>query len=309
MAPLPDSLILHSYSMSPYAEKIRAMLGYSGIHWQSVSTSAAPPRPLLEPLTGGYRRIPVAQIGADVFCDSRSIAREIARLANLPELSPEQCSEAATDWISRAEGPLFFASVLSSVSLAFLINGLRQVSFKGLQEIRKDRANLSSSPDLKLPSRKEAQSMVFKHLGYMEEHLSTDFLLGDKPELADFAVYHGLWMMHVQGKKRFISRYPKVRAWIERINAFGHGAMQELAAEKALDIALQAQPRPITSEPQHTTLVGEHVTVGPSDYCLETTQGTLVAHTEHTIIVARETPQTGVVHVHFPTQGYTLSQA
>jgi hypothetical protein len=28
-----------------------------------------PPRPLLDPLTGGYRRVPVLQVGADIYCD------------------------------------------------------------------------------------------------------------------------------------------------------------------------------------------------------------------------------------------------
>ena len=88
---MPD-LILHHYPMSPFSEKIRAMLGYSRMHWQSVLTREMPPRPLVASLAGGYRKIPVAQIGADIFCDSRTIAREIAILANQPALALENCS-------------------------------------------------------------------------------------------------------------------------------------------------------------------------------------------------------------------------
>lgn len=306
MSTLAHSLIVHHYPLSPYAEKIRSMLGYTGLSWHSVITSEAPPRPMLTPLAGGYRRIPVAQIGADIFCDSRNIAREIATLADRPELSPDNCSDAALDWITRAEGPLFFASVMSAVGLPFLVKGLFQVSFKGLRTIQKDRASLSSSPDLKIPKRAEAKDMVLAHLGYMEEQLSSEFLLGDYPQLADFAVYHGLWMMHVQGRKSFIKRYPKTRAWIERMRAFGHGSPVKTKPEAALQVAKQAEPRAIASEYQQDAMIGQRVSVGPTDYCLETTSGTLVGRSEQTLIIARESPEAGLVHVHFPSAGYEI---
>lgn len=57
---------LHHEPASPFSEKIRALLGYLDLEWHSVATSIIVPRPLLMPLSGGYRRIPVAQIGADV---------------------------------------------------------------------------------------------------------------------------------------------------------------------------------------------------------------------------------------------------
>lgn len=39
------------------------MLGYRDLEWYSVETSIIMPRPWLMPLSGGYRRVPVAQIG------------------------------------------------------------------------------------------------------------------------------------------------------------------------------------------------------------------------------------------------------
>ena len=50
-----DSWILHHYEDSPYAEKIRLMFGHAGMAWQSVLSPSMPPRPNLDPLTGGYR--------------------------------------------------------------------------------------------------------------------------------------------------------------------------------------------------------------------------------------------------------------
>jgi len=61
-----SDMILYHHALSPYSEKIRAMLGYAGMRWESVIVPEMPPRPQLDRLAGGYRRVPVAQIGADI---------------------------------------------------------------------------------------------------------------------------------------------------------------------------------------------------------------------------------------------------
>ena len=73
------SLILHHYDFSPYSEKIRLAFGYKDLDWNSVQTPIQAPKPDLVPLTAGYRRAPVLQIGADVYCDTLLILREIDR--------------------------------------------------------------------------------------------------------------------------------------------------------------------------------------------------------------------------------------
>jgi hypothetical protein len=45
--------ILHHYPVSPFAEKIRAILGYKRIAWQSVQIPMVMPKPDLVALTGG----------------------------------------------------------------------------------------------------------------------------------------------------------------------------------------------------------------------------------------------------------------
>lgn len=47
------------------------------------------PKPELVALTGGYRRIPVMQIGADIYCDSQLIVRELERRFSEPTLFPQ----------------------------------------------------------------------------------------------------------------------------------------------------------------------------------------------------------------------------
>jgi len=82
-------MILHHYNFSPFSEKIRLMLGYCNVSWQSMISPPMPPREIVDPLAGGYRRLPVAQVGADIFCDTRIITAEIADMTAKPELSLE----------------------------------------------------------------------------------------------------------------------------------------------------------------------------------------------------------------------------
>ena len=39
------------------------------------------PKPDLMPLTGGYRKTPVLQVGADIYCDTQLIMLEIEKRA------------------------------------------------------------------------------------------------------------------------------------------------------------------------------------------------------------------------------------
>jgi hypothetical protein len=69
----PTPLILHHFEASPFSEKIRLALGFKKLGWNSVVTSRIMPRPDLMPMTGGYRRTPTMQIGADIYCDTQII--------------------------------------------------------------------------------------------------------------------------------------------------------------------------------------------------------------------------------------------
>ena len=77
-------IIFHHYDTSPFSEKVRLMFGAKGLAWRSVVQPTIMPKPDLTPLTGGYRRIPVMQIGADIFCDSQVILAELERRAPSP---------------------------------------------------------------------------------------------------------------------------------------------------------------------------------------------------------------------------------
>jgi hypothetical protein len=71
-------IILHHYETSPYSEKVRLGLGLKGLAWETVEIPVIMPKSDLTALTGGYRKTPVLQIGAN-YCDSQLIMRELER--------------------------------------------------------------------------------------------------------------------------------------------------------------------------------------------------------------------------------------
>ena len=84
-----NDIILHHYPPSPGSEKVRVVLGIKGLAWRSVEIPGVPPKPLLMPLTGGCRRTPVMQVGADIYCDSHIILRELHGRHPVPALEPQ----------------------------------------------------------------------------------------------------------------------------------------------------------------------------------------------------------------------------
>src|SRR2546428_13130199 len=84
-----NDIILHHYWESPYAEKIRRILGFKRLAWRSVIIPMIMPKPDLTALTGGYRKTPVLQLGADIYCDTDLITGTIERLHPEPPLFPE----------------------------------------------------------------------------------------------------------------------------------------------------------------------------------------------------------------------------
>src|SRR5581483_9636138 len=100
-------LILHHYDISPYAEKIRAILGFKRLAWRSAQIPIVMPKPDLTALTGGYRLTPVLQVGADVSCETRVTARRLEQ--ERPAATPMPCGIEARDLVGPAGGWAMFA--------------------------------------------------------------------------------------------------------------------------------------------------------------------------------------------------------
>ena len=111
MTPDSQTLILHQYAASPFSEKIRKLLAHKQVPWFAVDQPDMLPKPDLLPLTGGYRRIPVLQVGADVYCDSQLIARVIEHLHPAPTLYPDGSEGTCHAWNLWADRMLVLPAV------------------------------------------------------------------------------------------------------------------------------------------------------------------------------------------------------
>jgi|TARA_R100001244_G_scaffold118758_4_gene88463 glutathione S-transferase len=303
-----QEFILYHYAMSPFSEKVRAMLGYAGLSWQSVIVREMPPRPMLSALAGGYRKVPVAQSGADVFCDSRAIADEIARLSGKPELSLANQPQAVIDFVHTTDLEVFLACVIAASDGRMLRKLIRDTSLLNALRFLKDRITMGTKSRVKAVRGPQAKAKVMAHIETMESMLEKDFLFGDTPCIADFSAYHGLWFVCDLAGKPWLRDAPNVAAWLERMKAFGHGKPSEITADQALDIARNETPRAIESAGGNE-LTGKNVEVAPDDYGRDPVAGRLVFADEQTLTLERSHARVGQVHVHFPKQGYAIKPA
>ncbi|EKF74556.1 glutathione S-transferase [Alcanivorax hongdengensis A-11-3] len=305
-----SDLIVHHYTLSPFSEKVRAMLGYAGLSWQSVQVKEMPPRPLLAPLAGGYRKIPVAQIGADVFCDTRTISREIARLGNKPELVLENCSPEVQEFVRQVDLDIFLACIISAGNLTLLRRVLKESTLADLGKLLWDRLRMGSKARVKAHGPRQMKRMVRAHLDHLEAMLAEQpFLFGEQPNAGDFSAYHSLWFQRDLANQPAIKNYPNVNTWMDRLQAFGQGERREINADQALEIARTASPRALANSNQDDTLIGHTVSLAPDDYGRDPVTGTLVTSNDQGWVVARHEPAVGEVHVHFPRQGFVIRAA
>ncbi len=292
-----SDFILHHYPMSPFSEKIRLIFGYKQLAWQSVTIPAIMPKPDLMALTGGYRRTPVMQIGADIYCDTALIAEVIERHAPARSLYPPAIAGAARTLAQWAD-TTFFWTVIPYV---FQPQGFQEMFAKAPPEYAKafgaDRAAMRSGA--KSISVDEAQASLLAYLARFEAMLGNSgaFLLGSEPCIADFSVYHCIWFIQrVTCLAQILQAAPQVLAWYARMQAFGHHQVSDLSAEEAIAIARAATPAGSRS--------GRHLGITPSDYAFDTVQGEVVIDELNHIAVLREDARAGKVAVHFPRIGF-----
>ena len=301
-----SELILHHYDNSPFSEKIRLCLGHKQLAWRAVRQPDVMPKPHLVPLTGGYRRIPVLQIGADVFCDSQLIARVLERLQPAPTLFPggsEGLCFALQFWAERllfmAAVPVLFSKIAPAVPEAFIEDRRKLMGGRG------DFRALMQAGSL-------VADQLRAHLQLLETQLADGraFLLGDAFSLADAAAYHPVWfLLSVPPARAALDEFASVSAWAERLRGMGHGRRSECTQEQALAVARAARPATAPSKDARDPsglAPGARVRVAPDDYGFDPVEGELVASDVHEVALRREAPEVGEVVVHFPRAGFRV---
>ncbi len=305
---MTQTMILHHYDGSPYAEKIRLMFGLTGASWQSLIAPAWPPRPNLDPLTGGYRRIPVAQIGADIFCDTAMITEEVAALTGSQALDVSRVDSEALALMIKAEKEVFFSAIRSISPLRLITTMLLSFGPIGMSKFAKDRGQLMKGGSSRAPSPEQAKAIMSEFLAELEPRLSVQkWLSGDEASVADLTVYHPLWL-HVNCTRKPLKAGQHVKQWFARVAELGHGHCQTIDGAAAHAAARDNDPRPV-SDAGSDALLGQQVQVAPTDYGVVPVEGRLVAHTDSRLIVARDIADYGTVHVHFPTRDFGITPA
>ena len=300
-------MILHNYDISPYSEMIRLMLGHSNIDWRSDISPPYPPRKIVDPLTGGYRRIPVAQIGADLFCDTRIICSEIANISGMPELSFESVDAEIAQFANQTNSEYFMPIVQTSEPKSILKMLVTRYWPWQILALMKDRAQVAKSANgERLTKQQMIERMTTLKQSIESKLAEQDFLFGSAPSVADFAAYHLIWFADLTRSTKFLKEHPKASKWQARMNKIGHGNYTKINQHDVFNQAKNT-PRPVDKTMQNNADIGKSVSIAPVDYARDSVEGELVGSDDTRWIVARQSNEFGLLHVHFPRDGYALS--
>jgi glutathione S-transferase len=290
------------------------MLGFKGIAWKSVRIPMMMPKPDVVALTGGYRRTPILQIGADVYCDTSLIARVLEHSAPAPTLFP---------YGDRLEGKAmshFADSVLFNITVpvGFQPGGMMklfhpEMTAETLAEFGKDRAAMRQGGTVRRGPLAECRANMAQLLPGIEAQLAArPFLLGASASECDFALYHVLWpVWKVPATRPLLEPYPKTMAFVERMSEFGRVTGAEISSGDALQIAKKSKPAAIEHPQAFETdgiALGDEVQVMPVDYGFDPVKGELMQCSPAEIAVRRSDPRAGTVVVHFPRFGYQIGK-
>ncbi len=298
-------IILHQYVNSPFSEKIRKIFAHKKITWRSVEQPVIMPKPKLVQLTGGYRRIPVLQIGADVWSDTGIIIRKIDELKPEPTVYPGGLTAAAdtmNQWADRrlfwSTTPVIFEKLGAMVPKEFIEDRSKMMQGANFGEIAK------AAPD--------ARNQLRAFLEILDRQLSSrPFLLGDSFSLADAACFHPVWFLRAEPTAFGIAqKFSHLMRWFERVDAMGYGEVSPMDPDEALKIAKDSAPataEKVDSSDPNGLKAGTRVSVTPDDYGFDPVTGRVVVSTIHEIAIERDVPELGKIVNHFPKIGFRIA--
>ena len=303
-------IILHHFEKSPFSEKIRVIFGLKKLDWTSVVISRTMPRPDLMPMTGGYRRTPVMQIGADIYCDTQCIIRELERRFPAPTLFPnggEGIAWATAMWSDRS----FFQNTVNLV-FGTLADRVPQDFIADREQLRGAKFDIPAMTAA-IP---QMRDQFRAHVNWIETQLGDGrpWLGGGHASLCDVNAYMNVWYVreHLSNAEEMLAEFVRVRAWETRMREIGHGRRVDISTAAALDLAASATPQTVElSDPDDPNgrKPGDPVEVVPDDYGKVKVSGKIVALSPQHIAIRRHDPRAGEVVVHFPRAGFLVLPA
>jgi glutathione S-transferase len=306
--------LLHHYAASPYAEKARLMLGHKRLAWGSIDVPMVPPRPVLHQLLGGFRRIPVLQRGADLFCDTRLLPDVLDSVHPERPLMPAYARALSTLIAQWAEPRVFLAMGPVRFESRDDLQGLQRAGIHPGDFLRDRAPFMAPAVDIQRSGivRDSARDHVLSYLGVLQGLLGyRSFLCGDEPCAADFSAYHTVWWLRAPpSRDALLAPFSSLGAWARRMSTIGHGNAQPRTGDDALQAVRAAQgAAPAWTPPWprvDDTRVGRKVNVLPDDYGRDPITGVLSAVSDRHVTVSREVPGLGTVRVHLPKVNYEV---
>jgi glutathione S-transferase len=303
-------IILHHYPMSPFAEKVRLILGFKNLPWVSVHIPNIMPKPDLTALTGGYRKTPVLQIGADIYCDTALIADVLDERAPNPTLYPSGVTGASRILAQWADSTLFWTAVYFTMQPAGVPHLFEGTPPEAIKAFGDDRAVFRANMPRIRPA--DANAALPLYLERLEETLGKqNFFFGTAPSIADFSIYHCMWFVLRGGPvAKILESFPALQSWRARVAAFGHGTHEKLDSSAAITIARDATAEESAGNvDSHGLALGDRVVAAATDTGVDPIEGTLYGATKTAFSIAREDQRAGCVVVHFPRLGFELRRA
>ena len=198
-----SKIILHHYPMSTFSEKVRLACGLKQLAYSHVIVPIAMPKPDLVALTGGYRRAPVMQIGADIYCDSQLILRKIEQLHPNPSLFPNCREGEATALAWWAERYIFMPAL---GFIAHVNTGLYAADFVAERKA----FGYVLGPDEAGPLFARNVQQLVAHLAWLRSMMADGrpYMLGDQASAADLAAYPSIWFLRKWGGTETVRRLP-----------------------------------------------------------------------------------------------------
>ena len=302
-------LILHHYAGSPFSEKVRLILGFKRIAWRSVTVPTILPKPDVVALTGGYRRTPFMQIGADIYCDTALMCRVIDALQPEPPLYPAATAGIADIVAQWADTTLFWTAVPFTLQPAGAVHVLPGATPERLKAFGADRAAMN--PNMRRATVADGAAALHSYLARLEQLLvdGRPFLLGALPCIADFSAAQSVWFMHLAPPiAALLEAFPTVERWYRGVAEFGHGRPTEIDGAEAIAVAAKGAHAPLSFSAEPGLEQGDEVTVTPTDYAHDPVAGRLVGLSTQEVVIERSDARAGTLHVHFPRIAFQIKK-
>jgi len=227
-----------------------------------------------------------------------------------PRRSGRPASSGAVRIVAQwADSTLFWAAMGYSFSPAGAAFMFKDEAPEAARAFAEDRARMRAGGTRMSPGdATSAYTSYLRRIASMVDH--QPYVMGQQPSLADFSCYHALWFTRrIPPLAGIFDATPSIKAWMERMTAFGHGSMEESDSAAAIAVAARSTPASAGKDvfqDDHGIALGSRVSITAESFGPEPTEGELVAATRTRYTLRRSDPRAGTVHVHFPRIGFQL---